>query len=136
MDSFLTDRETLPLVNRPRRLRRSAQLRRLVRETRLDPAQLVLPVFVRTGANVRLPVSSMPGVAQTSVDEMLRDASAAAESGVGGIILFGIPDEKDEQGSGAWDEYGAVQQGIRALKREFPELVVIGDICLCEYTSH
>jgi porphobilinogen synthase len=136
MDAFLTDRETAPLTIRPRRLRRTASLRRLVRETRLDPAQLVLPVFVRTGANVRLPVSSMPGVAQTSVDEMLRDASAAAESGVGGVILFGIPDTKDEEGSGAWDEYGAVQQGIRALKREFPELVVIGDVCMCEYTSH
>jgi porphobilinogen synthase len=128
--------DLLSLTVRPRRLRRSAQLRRLVRETRLDPAQLVLPVFVRAGANVRLPVSSMPGVAQTSVDEMLRDASAAVESGVGGIILFGIPDTKDEEGSGAWDEYGAVQQGIRALKREFPELVVIGDVCMCEYTSH
>jgi porphobilinogen synthase len=78
----------------------------------------------------------MPGVAQTSVDEMLRDASAAAESGVGGIILFGIPDTKDEEGSGAWDDYGAVQQGIRALKREFPELVAIADVCMCEYTSH
>src|SRR5215469_439223 len=137
MDSFLTERDTLPVPTiRPRRLRRSAPLRRLVRETRLHPSQLILPVFVRPGANVRLPVSSMPGVAQTSVDEMLRDASAAAEQGVGGIILFGIPDTKDEEGSGAWDEYGAVQQGIRALKREFPELVVIGDICLCEYTSH
>jgi porphobilinogen synthase len=136
MDAFLTDRETAPLTIRPRRLRRTASLRRLVRETRLDPAQLVLPVFVRTGANIRLPVSSMPGVAQTSVDEMLRDASAAAESGVGGVILFGIPDIKDDEGSGAWDEYGAVQQGIRALKREFPELVVIGDVCMCEYTAH
>jgi porphobilinogen synthase len=137
MDSFLTERESLPVPTiRPRRLRRSAQLRRLVREHRLDPSQLVLPVFVRTGANVRLPVASMPGVAQTSVDEMLRDASAAAELGVGGIILFGIPDTKDEEGSAAWDEYGAVQQGIRALKREFPELVVIGDVCMCEYTSH
>jgi len=136
MDAFLTDREAAPLTIRPRRLRRTAQLRRLVRETRLDPAQLVLPVFVRTGANIRLPVSSMPGVAQTSVDEMLRDASAAAESGVGGVILFGIPDTKDDEGSGAWDEYGAVQQGIRALKRELPELVVIGDVCMCEYTSH
>jgi porphobilinogen synthase len=136
MDAFLTDRETAPLTIRPRRLRRTASLRRLVRETRLDPAQLVLPVFVRTGANVRIPISSMPGVAQTSIDEMLRDASAAAESGVGGVILFGIPDTKDEEGTGAWDEYGAVQQGIRALKREFPELVVIADVCLCEYTSH
>lgn len=137
MESFLTERQTLPVPTiRPRRLRRSAQLRRLVRETRLDASQLVLPVFVRTGANIRLPVSSMPGVAQTSVDEMLRDASAAAELGVGGVILFGIPESKDEEGSGAWDEYGAVQQGIRALKREFPELVVIGDVCMCEYTSH
>ena len=137
MDSFLTERETLPLPTiRPRRLRRTASLRRLVRETHLDPSQLILPVFVRTGANVRLPVSSMPGVAQTSVDEMLRDASAAAESGVAGLILFGIPDTKDEEGSGAWDEYGAVQQGIRALKREFPDLVVIADVCMCEYTSH
>jgi porphobilinogen synthase len=133
MNSLLTD--MVPTI-RPRRLRRTAPLRRLVRETHLDPAQFVLPVFVRTGENVRQPVTSMPGVAQTSVDEMLRDASAAAESGVGGIILFGIPDQKDEEGSGAWDEYGAVQQGVRALKREFPELVVITDVCMCEYTSH
>jgi porphobilinogen synthase len=124
-----------PII-RPRRLRRTASLRRLVRETHLDPAQLILPVFVRSGANVRLPVASMPGIAQTSIDEMLRDASAAADVGVGGIILFGIPDTKDEEGSGAWDEYGAVQQGVRALKREFPELVVITDVCMCEYTSH
>lgn len=121
---------------RPRRLRRTASLRRLVRETRIDPSQLVLPVFVRAGANLRRAISSMPGVAQTSVDEMLRDASAAAEAGVGGVILFGIPDIKDAEGSGAWDELGAVQQGVRALKREFPELVVITDVCLCEYTSH
>jgi porphobilinogen synthase len=135
--SFLTERDTLPAPTiRPRRLRRTAPLRRLVRETHLDPAQLILPVFVRAGANVRLPVSSMPGVAQTSVDEMLRDASAAAEVGVGGVILFGIPDTKDDEGSGAWDEYGAVQQGVRALKREFPELVAITDVCMCEYTAH
>jgi porphobilinogen synthase len=108
----------------------------LVRETRLDPAQLVLPVFVRSGIELRRPIASMPGVAQTSVDEMLRDASAAAEAGVGGVILFGIPDEKDDIGSGAWDDNGSVQQGIRALKREFPELVVITDVCMCEYTSH
>lgn len=121
---------------RPRRLRRTPALRRLVRETRLDPAQLVLPVFVRSGAERRHPVGSMPGVAQTSVDEMLRDASAAAQAGVGGIMLFGIPDRKDAVGSEAWDEQGAVQQGIRALKREFPELVAIADVCLCEYTDH
>ena len=121
---------------RPRRLRRTAALRRLVRETRLDPGDLVLPVFVRSGAERRQPVSSMPGVAQTSVDEMLRDASAAVDQGVGGIILFGLPDAKDATGSEAWDERGAVQQGVRALKREFPELVVITDVCLCEYTDH
>jgi porphobilinogen synthase len=121
---------------RPRRLRRSASLRRLVRETHLDPAQLIMPVFVRSGAERRIPVASMPGVSQTSVDEMLHDASAAAEAGVGGMILFGIPDIKDPTGSGGWDEYGAVQQGVRAVKREFPDLVVITDVCMCEYTDH
>jgi porphobilinogen synthase len=117
-------------------LRRTAPLRRLIRETRLDPGQLILPVFVRSGADRRIEVASMPGVAQTSVDEMLRDAAAAVEAGVGGMILFGIPDHKDATGSGGWDEYGAVQQGVRALKREFPELVVITDVCMCEYTDH
>jgi porphobilinogen synthase len=78
----------------------------------------------------------MPGVAQTSIDEMLRDASAAVEAGVGGLILFGIPDRKDPLGSEAWNEQGAVQQGVRAVKREFPELVVITDVCMCEYTDH
>jgi porphobilinogen synthase len=121
---------------RPRRLRRTAPLRRLIRETHLDPGQLILPVFVRSGAERRVAVESMPGVAQTSVDEMLRDAAGAAEAGVGGMILFGIPDQKDATGSGGWDEYGAVQQGVRALKREFPELVVITDVCMCEYTDH
>jgi porphobilinogen synthase len=134
---LLVRAESLPTPSaRPRRLRRTAPLRRLVRETRLDPAELVLPLFVRAGVELRRPISSMPGVAQTSVDEMLRDASAAAEAGVGGVILFGIPDEKDDIGSGAWDEHGSVQQGVRALKREFPELVVITDVCMCEYTSH
>jgi porphobilinogen synthase len=97
---------------------------------------MILPVFVRSGAERRIAVGSMPGVSQTSVDEMLRDASAAAEAGVGGMILFGIPDHKDATGSGGWDEHGAVQQGVRALKREFPELVVITDVCMCEYTDH
>src|SRR5690348_5095571 len=121
---------------RPRRLRRTAALRRLVRETRLDPAQLVLPLFVRSGSRVRQPVGSMPGVAQTSVDEMLRDAERAATAGVGGVLLFGIPDTKDAIGSSAWDESGPVQQAVRALKRELPDLVVITDVCMCEYTDH
>ena len=122
--------------HRPRRLRRTAALRNLVRETHLAPAQLVLPAFVRDGTKLRRPVGSMPGVSQTSVDEMLRDAEAAAKAGVGGIILFGIPGTKDANGSAAWDENGAVQSAVRALKREIPDLVVITDVCMCEYTDH
>ena len=121
---------------RGRRLRRTAALRRLVRETRLAPAQLVLPVFVRSGTNVRRPVASMPGVAQTSVDELVRDATTAAALGIGGVILFGIPDHKDATGSSGWDEDGPVQQAVRALKREVPDLTVITDVCMCEYTDH
>src|SRR5512132_1881498 len=121
---------------RPRRLRRTAALRNLVRETHLAPSQLVLPVFVRDGKKVRRPVGSMPGVNQTSVDEMLHDAEAAAKAGVGGIILFGVPETKDATGSSAWDDKGAVQTGVRALKKEIPELVVITDVCMCEYTDH
>ncbi len=121
---------------RPRRLRRSAALRNLVRETILAPSQLVLPLFVRPGTGVRQPVSSMPGVNQTSVDEMVKDARAAAAAGIGGVLLFGIPAQKDAEGSGAWDDDGPVQQAVRALKRELPQLVVITDVCLCEYTSH
>jgi porphobilinogen synthase len=121
---------------RPRRLRRTDALRSLVRETVLAPSQLVLPLFVRPGTNVRTPVSSMTGVFQTSVDELVRDATAAVEAGVGGVLLFGIPEHKDETGSSAWDDEGPVQQGVRALKREVPHIVVITDVCMCEYTSH
>ena len=121
---------------RPRRLRRTEALRQLVRETTLEPSQLVLPVFVRSGTGVRQPVASMPGCAQTSVDEMMRDATRAAEAGVGGVILFGIPDAKDAAGSGAWDDEGPVQRAVRALKRDLPQLVTITDVCLCEYTDH
>ncbi|MEO8333539.1 MAG: porphobilinogen synthase [bacterium] len=121
---------------RPRRLRRTVALRNLVRETILAPSQLVLPLFVRSGTAVRQPVSSMPGVHQTSVDEMLVDARAAADAGVGGVLLFGIPDHKDAEGSSAWDDEGPVQRAVRALKAELPQLVVITDVCMCEYTSH
>jgi porphobilinogen synthase len=107
-----------------------------VRETHLAPAQLVLPVFVRDGKKIRRPVGSMPGVNQTSVDEMLCDAEAAAKEKVGGIILFGVPETKDATGTSAWDEKGAVQMGVSALKKEIPELVVITDVCMCEYTDH
>jgi len=122
--------------HRPRRLRRTAALRNLVRETHLAPSQLILPVFVREGKNLRRAVESMPGVNQTSVDEMLRDAEAAAKAKVGGIILFGVPDSKDAIGSSAWDENGAVQKGVQALKKEIPDLVAITDVCMCEYTDH
>jgi porphobilinogen synthase len=107
-----------------------------VRETILAPSQLVLPLFVRSGSGLRTPISSMPGVSQTSVDVMLEDARAAAALGIGGVLLFGIPDHKDEEGSAAWDDKGPVQEAVRALKRELPELVVITDVCMCEYTSH
>src|SRR5207253_7011975 len=111
-------------------------LRNLVRETHLAATQLVLPVFVRDGEKLRRAVQSMPGVSQTSVDEMLRDAEAAAKAGVGGVILFGVPETKDATGSSAWDDKGAVQTAVRALKQEIPELVVITDVCMCEYTDH
>ncbi len=107
-----------------------------MRETTLTPSQLVVPLFVRDGKKVRRPVSSMPGVAQTSVDEMLRDAEAAAKAGVGGVILFGIPETKDASGSEGWNEKGAVQEAVRALKKELPDIVVITDVCMCEYTDH
>jgi len=107
-----------------------------VRETHLVPSQLVLPLFVRSGKGVRQAVGSMPGVFQTSIDEMLRDAKEAASLGVGGVLLFGIPDQKDDVGSSAWDDRGPVQEAVRALKRDYPDLVVITDVCMCEYTSH
>jgi porphobilinogen synthase len=121
---------------RPRRLRRTDALRRLVRETWLHPSQLVLPLFVRSGSGVRQKVESMPGVDQTSVDELIKDAREAASLGVGGVLLFGIPDRKDAEGSEAWNDNAPVQQAVRALKRDVPELVVITDVCLCEYTEH
>lgn len=121
---------------RPRRLRRTESLRKLVQETHLSASQLVLPLFVRSGSNVRNAVGSMPGVFQLSVDEMLREADEASEEGVGGVILFGLPDTKDATGSSAWDEKGPVPNAIRALKQKFPQLVVITDVCMCEYTDH
>ncbi len=123
-------------ISRPRRLRRTEGLRSLVRETRLHPSQLVLPLFVRSGTNVRVPIGAMPGCHQTSVDELLRDAARAWGAGVRGVLLFGIPDSKDAIGSSGWDERGPVQEAVRALKRELPDLVVMTDVCLCEYTSH
>jgi len=121
---------------RPRRLRKSAALRALVAETRLHPSQLVLPLFVRFGRRVRKPISTMPGVFQLSLDEIVKDAAKAFEAGVPAVLLFGIPDRKDERASGAYAKNGIVQQAVRLLKKELPELLVITDVCLCEYMSH
>lgn len=123
-------------VCRPRRLRRTPALRRLVAETRLSAEQLVLPFFVRPGRNVRRAVDAMPGVFQCSPDQMLLDAVVAHEAGVPAVLLFGIPARKDEKASGAWASRGIVQGAVRRLKRELPELIVITDVCLCEYMSH
>ena len=121
---------------RGRRLRRTEALRNLVRETSLNASQLVLPLFVREGKNLRRPVGSMPGVEQTSPDELVRDAERAASAGVGGVILFGIPETKDATGSEAWNDEGAVQRAVRLLKEQLPQIVVITDVCMCEYTEH
>jgi porphobilinogen synthase len=121
---------------RPRRLRQSPGLRRLVQETRLSADQLVLPLFVRSGKKVRQPISSMPGVFQLSPDEMLRDAEKAHALGVPAVLLFGIPEKKDAKATGAYVQNGIVQQAVRLLKKNLPELLVITDVCLCEYMSH
>jgi porphobilinogen synthase len=123
-------------TQRPRRLRKTETLRRLVRETELSPGDWIYPYFVVPGRGVRKEVSSMPGVAQLSVDNLVRDAGQVAELGVGGIILFGLPPEKDAAGTGAYDENGVVQVATRALKREYPDLLIVCDVCLCEYTDH
>jgi porphobilinogen synthase len=123
---------------RMRRTRRTEALRSLVRETRLEPGQLIYPLFICPGEGVRKEISSMPGVFNVSVDEAVKEAEAAAQLGLGGLLLFGLPEAKDEQGTGAWDDHGIVQQGLRALKASAAskKLVLIADVCLCEYTSH
>jgi porphobilinogen synthase len=123
-------------VRRLRRLRQTEGLRRLVRETRLSAEQLVLPLFVRHGRGVRQPVSSMPGVFQLSVDELVKEVATAQEAGVGAVLLFGLPARKDARASEAYAAQGIVQKAVRELKRTFPQLVVITDVCLCEYMSH
>jgi porphobilinogen synthase len=121
-----------------RRLRRTESLRALVRETALEPGDLIYPLFICPGEGVRNPVSSMPGIFNLSVDEAVREAEEAAKLGIGGLLLFGLPAEKDEQATGAWEENGIVQQALRELKQSeaSKKLVLIADVCLCEYTSH
>ena len=123
-------------ITRLRRLRRTEALRSLVRETRLTPESFIYPLFVCPGEGVRKEVSSMPGVFNLSVDQAVREAEEAHSLGIPGVILFGLPEKKDEQASGAWDENGIVQRATRAIKREVPKLLMMGDVCLCEYTSH
>jgi porphobilinogen synthase len=127
---------TLDLRHRPRRLRRTPAIRSLVRETRLSPDNFIYPLFVIPGKHQRREVASMPGVFQLSVDEIVKEASAAKTEGIPGVLLFGLPAAKDAAGSGAADPEGPVQSAVRALKSEVPGLLVVTDVCLCEYTSH
>ena len=126
----------LSLRHRPRRLRRSAALRAMVRETRLSPDQFLYPLFVCGGEGQRREIGSMPGVFQMSVDEIVREAAAAKADGVPGVLLFGLPESKDVVGSAAYDPEAPVQTAVGALKRDVPGLLVVTDVCLCEYTSH
>jgi porphobilinogen synthase len=123
-------------VTRLRRLRRTSQLRDLVRETRLTPEAFVYPMFVCPGEGVRKEVRSMPGVFNLSVDEAVKEAQEVHSLGVPAVILFGLPDQKDDVATGAWADDGIVQQAARAMKREVPDLILMGDVCLCEYMSH
>ncbi len=122
--------------DRPRRLRRTEALRRLVRETVLSPDDLVWPLFAVPGARVRNAVKSMPGVFQLSIDELVGEAQAGFEAGVRSVILFGVPEKKDAVGSGAYDADGIIPRAVRALKERVPGLVVMTDVCMCEYTDH
>ncbi len=123
-------------VNRPRRLRRTEGLRKMMRETRLAPDDFIQPLFVCPGRGVRKPVQSMPGVAQLSVDVAVAEARETFEAGVPAVILFGIPERKDAVGSEAWNDNGEVQRAVREIKERVPGLAVITDVCLCEYTDH
>ena len=123
-------------IHRPRRLRSTESIRSLVRETRLVPSQFILPLFVCPGEGVRREILSMPGNRQLSIDELVKECAEVQSLGIGGVILFGLPETKDEIASGAYAEDGIVQRAIRAIKRELPKLLLITDVCNCEYTSH
>jgi porphobilinogen synthase len=123
-------------IQRPRRLRASAELRSLVRETQLNAGDCILPLFIVSGEGVKREISSMPGNYQMSIDVAVKECEEIHKLGIGGIILFGIPAVKDEYATGAYDDHGIVQDAIRAIKRAVPQLVVITDVCNCEYTSH
>jgi porphobilinogen synthase len=133
---YIHTQTSLKLTRRLRRLRRSPSMRALVRETRLSPDMFVLPLFVCEGEGIRREVPSMPGVCNLSVDEAVKEAAAAQADGIHSVLLFGIPDDKDDIGSHAYDPEAPVQSAIRAIKRQLPDLLVITDVCLCEYTDH
>src|SRR5436190_4459854 len=123
-------------ATRMRRLRKSGVLRDMVRETELTPSHLVYPMFVELGTDRRTPIESMPGIERLSISHAVDEAGEAQQLGIPAVLLFGIPAQKDDQASGAYDDEGVVQLAVRALKEAHPELVVITDVCLCEYTSH
>jgi porphobilinogen synthase len=123
-------------VHRPRRLRATESIRALVRETALAPDDFILPLFVCPGEGVKREIGSMPGNYQMSIDEIVKECAEVASLGVSGVILFGIPETKDEMASGGYDDQGIVQRAVRAIKREVPKLIVMTDVCNCEYTSH
>ena len=123
-------------TDRPRRLRRSEAMRSFVRETRLSPEGFVYPLFVCPGEGVRKEVRSMPGVFNLSVDEAVKECAEVKSLGIPSVILFGLPESKDEVATDAWSDYGIVQKAARAIKREVPGLLLMGDVCLCEYMSH
>src|ERR671920_1632769 len=124
------------MIHRPRRLRSSDAIRSLVRETRLAPENFVLPLFVCPGTGVRREISSMPGVYNLSIDETTKEVATASDIGVRSIILFGLPESKDALASGAYAEDGIVQRAIRAVRQSSPDVIIMADTCLCEYTSH
>lgn len=123
-------------ICRPRRLRQNATLRAMVRETEINPRNLIYPLFAIHGRGVKNPVPSLPGVYQLSIDNLVQEAGEVVAAGIPAVLLFGIPATKDEVGSGAYDPHGIVQEAVRALKKAYPELLIITDVCLCEYTSH
>ena len=126
----------MELTNRPRRLRTSPVLRKMVRETRMDKSSLIYPMFVREGQNIKEEIPTMPGQYRYSLDRLPQALAEVADAGVPSVMLFGIPDHKDECGTGAWSEDGIIQRAFRLAKREVPDLYYIGDVCMCEYTSH
>lgn len=123
-------------MKRMRRLRVNETMRDLVRETRITVSELIYPIFVMEGVDIKDPIPSMPGIYQYSVDRLEEELQRVADSGVSGILIFGIPEQKDEVGSSAYDDYGITQRAIRYIKERYPKLLVIADVCLCEYTSH